>query len=154
MKVLFLDIDGPLVNHRSHLVMQELDQGMMSSFDPISVGLVNLICQNTGAKIVISSTWRLIHPDIKEILTAHGIKDEFHPDYKTPVTRMGHGRGAEIKSWLDNHPETKHWCAIDDNTSGFVGDLKDGLVKVNVFDGIGLNDYQKAVSLLTYIDFK
>ena len=65
MKIIFLDIDGVL-NHqdwykrRHNTISQEeiASKYPFYEFDPVSVANLNLIIDETGAKVVISSTWR------------------------------------------------------------------------------------------------
>ena len=61
MKAVFLDIDGVL-NYTQWYVSDRnpgnLD-GKEGDIDPLCADRVNLICEKTGAKIVLSSDWRI-----------------------------------------------------------------------------------------------
>ena len=60
MKIIFLDIDGVLNNEDSDIVyLQEGSVCVGGFFCPELVGRLNTIIQETGASIVLSSTWRL-----------------------------------------------------------------------------------------------
>ena len=64
MKVIFLDIDGVLNTHESATTLREsfVERGAdlmgFNRFDKNCVARVNRITDETGAKIVISSSWR------------------------------------------------------------------------------------------------
>lgn len=61
MKVIFLDIDEVLNSIQSRIALKEKYTENELTLDPVCVGLLKDLCQNTEAKIVISSTWRLKH---------------------------------------------------------------------------------------------
>jgi len=127
MKIIFLDIDGVLcVPGRK-------------TFDPSCVDKLNRITANSGAKLVISSTWRLSCKNVKDFgaLTAYlhsqGIKADIiglTPSHGTvDNVRGANGRGAEIKEWLDTTGiklGVSEFVIIDDN--GDMGELIDSLV--------------------------
>jgi len=110
-KVIFLDIDGVLVTTRSKLAYKKHDQ-----FDITSCRLIDNLCQNTEAKIVISSSWRegRSKENLADILRYNGIsKEHLNEDWATPILRDN--RLKEIKEWLARHPEVDHWAIIDDD---------------------------------------
>ena len=125
-KVIFLDIDGPLVNHRTcanHITPKAY--GMMGKFDPIGVQMVNQLLDDFSAKLVISSTWRLTYGShMSHVLNIAGINTnnlfdggdkkaksadgDNWPTYFTPKGKdvgfhKGSGRHNEIATWLDTH---------------------------------------------------
>ena len=62
MNLIFLDIDGVLNSVDSavaHHALHPKHHREEFRLDPISVGLLKLLCEITDAKIVISSMWRL-----------------------------------------------------------------------------------------------
>ncbi len=76
MNVIFLDIDGVFVTHRSWLGSKVKRSGRLSEFDPIALEMVRKLCEKNSAKIVVSSTWRKISvmepgEDYKNILFNH-----------------------------------------------------------------------------------
>jgi hypothetical protein len=112
MKVLFLDIDGVL-NCTDTISLPD-------QIDPVKVALLNWICRDTGCKIVISSTWRILHPlhEITAMLRNNGFTGEVIA--KTPDFRVGNCRGMEIMWWVRNHPhnpEITKWAVVDDDTA-------------------------------------
>jgi hypothetical protein len=75
---------------------------------------VNRIVERTGAKIVISSTWRVTDgmERVSVVLRAHGFAGEIIGG--TPVTSGT--RGGEIKAWLDESSGVTSFVALDDAT--------------------------------------
>lgn len=113
LKVLFLDIDGVLLNEQdyrtngSRVIPQE------------RVDLIKQACDRTGAVIVVSSTWRY-SDETRDRLTMMGLS--LHPDWRTIRSRvegaliMAEIRGDEIKQWLDAHPEVASFAIVDDDS--------------------------------------
>ena len=94
MKLIFLDIDG---------VLNTIDSlSEQIEIVPELVRRVNKLCELTGAKIVISSTWRLIYRTrmIKLILEKAGLRSGTIVG-RTPNYAVNK-RGSEIQSFLDN----------------------------------------------------
>lgn len=116
MKIIFLDIDGVL-NHQewykkryNTISKKEIVSNYpLYEFDPVSVANLNLIILETGAKVVISSTWRHGRSveDLQSLLNQVGFIGEVigktpnisaklnteDSDYTVP-------RGCEIDWWL------------------------------------------------------
>lgn len=150
MKVCFLDIDGCLNSMRSCYAyggFGSLRTSFMtfdeSKLDPVAVKLVQRLVEETDAKIVISSSWR--------ILAKGGIKDfdflelpiiDFTPDI--PGRRI---RGDEIKKWLDEHPEVESYVILDDD-SDMLEEQVDNFVHTDADIGLDWEDYCKAYEIL------
>ena len=117
MKIIFLDVDGELTysNYRN---------SETENIDPEKVSLVKEICDRTGAKVVISSSWRMcdgIYNFLVKLLTDNGIdvvgKTDYIPteaidDISALITltmleeleyniKHGTGRAAEIQKWIE-----------------------------------------------------
>ena len=141
MKVLFLDIDGVLVTpahitehlnpedpHATYVGVDEWEadreEAIMpyARFDPRAVRLLNKITQKTGAKIVVSSTWRLRgQGEITRILREQevwapviGVTPSLR-SHQARWLRDLRGRGNEIAAWLDEHPEVERFAILDDD---------------------------------------
>lgn len=102
MKVIFLDVDGVIC----------LD-GL--GMDDLSLKCLKEIVDVTGAKIVLSSTWRLYDDNMNTLLEefkAAGIEKpiDVTPDFS--VNRLE--RHVEISEWLARHREVKKFAIIDD----------------------------------------
>lgn len=133
IKYLFLDIDGVL-NHdvwfNSPSYKNNQANWQVSMFDPACVERVNRILQETGAKLVVSSSWRDMK-DLPEIFAGVGLPTEFdvtpyadviYPDafpitdFFSEETDIRYWRGSEIKWYLDhNAKEDYTYCILDDD---------------------------------------
>lgn len=103
MKVLFLDIDG-VVNNKNTSFATDL-----WPLDRYSAFLVGKIEMLTGAKVVLSSSWRK-HPDGVAIVEKHIV-----PIFDKTGSE-GNIRGDEIQAWLDRHPEVTKYAILDDDS--------------------------------------
>lgn len=133
IKYLFLDIDGVL-NHdvwfNSPSYKNNQANWQVSMFDPTCVERVNRILQETGAKLVVSSSWRDM-ADLADIFKGVGLPTEFdvtpyadviYPDafpitdFFSEETDIRYWRGSEIKWYLDhNAKEDYTYCILDDD---------------------------------------
>jgi hypothetical protein len=139
IKVIFLDIDGVLNNQAS------LAEGI--HLLPEKCLLVKRIVEETDAKIVISSTWR-IGEDIKHlrnILWRSGIPRSAIID-KTPIIDDGI-RGSEIEEWLKNNNHVIGYIIIDDD-SDFFDYQKKFFINTHFTIGITNKDVRKSIELL------
>lgn len=131
MRLLFLDVDGVL-NHDVWFKSPEYKNNQhnwkVSMFDPKCVARVNKILKETGAKLVVSSSWRDM-TDLPEIFAGVGLPREFdttpysdiiYPDLD-PIRDLWeddirYWRGSEIKWYLDhNVHEDYTYCILDDD---------------------------------------
>jgi len=114
MKVLFLDIDGVLNTPKM------CGRFGTDFIDNILVALVARIVNETDAKIVLSSTWRIDEKDrslATRELAEHGLT--IH-DCTPVITGVGGWTSAgspqrkhEIQAWLDQNPVTR-FAILDD----------------------------------------
>ncbi len=118
-KIIFLDFDGVLIN-RNSLAMHS---GLSAQADPDCVKALNRITDATGARIVVSSSWRLSISDkeVAYLLKSWGVTGEFIGT--TPIiyqtTKLGDlmvhtSRSDEIGSWLKKH-RYDQFVIIDDD---------------------------------------
>lgn len=151
-KVIFLDIDGPLVNHRTEIGSKT--HGLMGRFDPIGVNMVNTLLEDFKAKLVISSTWRMQYGIyMHHVLNVAGIHTmHLHENDETPRGpevnyRIGKdSRGIEIQAWLDKHLDITNFLIIDD--AQMSKPLSSNAVKISEIEGILHKDYLKMRSIL------
>lgn len=150
MKVIFLDIDGVL-NHyywyRERRYKSNLPHPL-DDFDPKSVSYLNNITDKTGAKIVISSSWRF-DPDIIIILHKVGITGEIigcTPDLYNTYGSLC--RGKEIDVVLNKLTNIERYIILDDDTDMEEHQLP-YFIKTNA-NGSGLNKtvMNKAIKIL------
>jgi uncharacterized Fe-S cluster-containing radical SAM superfamily enzyme len=138
MTIIFLDIDGVLRTHKSDLensiiLNQEIPIRVYDRrFDSKSVNNINYIVHYTGAKIVVSSTWRnnFSVQELKEIFRERGITAEV-----IDKTDIGLTRGEEIREWLDRN-EVTNYVVIDDQVKDIINWVdKDRVIEVNCQEG-------------------
>ena len=106
LKVLFLDIDGVLNNAGTK---PESPQGLRDWLDEGNVRVLRRLVEETGAVVVLSSSWRLTNSivDVAALLKIQIIGT-------TPSLGRA-GREQEILEWLRVPPtEVESWIAIDD----------------------------------------
>lgn len=160
-KLIFLDIDG-VVNtleisdkpfeererqvHRERFYFDLCSPSDMRVSNKQAVMWLNKLCLDSGAKIVISSTWRA-HMDIVETsLRNSGLFPEIEIIGATP--RLQERRGVEILAWLDKHyPDEKPDYVILDDDSDMDGCM-DHLVLCRVDHGLGYQEYYEAMKIL------
>lgn len=152
MKVIALDIDGVL-NSASFLrgpaFTEEMSFNPDAAFDPVHqidpvrVERLNDVIARTGAKIVLSSSWRVVVgvERTMECLRERGLVGEL-----VGVTPRlgGASRADEIRTWLGAHPEVTSHVVLDDNV---FADLEDGRY-VFVRDGLEAEHVELAVAIL------
>ena len=140
VRLLFLDIDGILNSdtyYKRRAENKDTRPYPLSEFDPEAVKQYMRIIQETGAKTVISSSWR--HTDgLRSILKNVGFRGSPLDFEITPY--LGTIRGLEIKKYmedyLDKHPEDKieSYCIIDDDID-MLYEQKDNFVKCDAYYG-------------------
>ena len=152
MNVIFLDVDGVLNNEEHILKLVELlgkeqyfqlhkDLGEMP-FDYRSVQLVKKLVEETGAEIVLSSTWRLNPKYIEALEKFTGLK----VSNKTP--RLPYLiRGQEIAQYLYKHREVTNYVIIDDD-SDMLEEQKEHFVQVDAKKGFTVTEMLKCKTIL------
>ena len=165
MKIIFLDIDGVLNSDESMRRKKRSGYGFdihntTQSYDCPSQPMIenlNHIVENTGAYIVISSSWRHYHKidEIKQLFEKLEIKGKI-VDY-TPVVKLSTYRGLEIQNWIDNYNEAKakgnfllkpikSFVILDDNNDML--NLKDRLVLTDYKIGLTKTNAEEAIKIL------
>lgn len=153
MKLIFLDIDGVL-NSFKFLKKQEDKNiplskneviNLINSIDPLSVQLINELVVQTGAQVVVTSTWRIFMTteEINQSLKACGA--DFEVMDCTP--HLSTLRGLEIQSFIDSLDEKPtHLVIIDDDSD--MEHLLPFLVKTSMSTGITMEDVEKCKGFL------
>jgi len=138
IRVVFLDIDGVLNNPNTR-------RGSILSLDPVCIANLNRITRETGARIVVSSTWRRFD-GINDILGHRGIIAEIigiTPD-------LDRDRGSEIAEWLRYSTrffDVSGVVILDDDND--MGRLSDHLVQTDPVIGLSDADADRAVQILS-----
>lgn len=96
MKIVFLDVDGVLNSH-AWFADHGHERGHL---DPEACARMQRLCDETGARIVVSSTWRLLHKTeaLRSMFKARGLTAHVIGGTPALSTRK---RGDEIQRWLD-----------------------------------------------------
>lgn len=151
-KVIFLDIDGVIQSPRYCVAINQ--SGWMSTFEPAAMSMLRNLINESGAKIVISSTWRLgeydsVKRELQLCFRVCGFKEianAFHSDWRTDDN--GKLRGDEIKRWLDKHPECQECYLILDDDADMLEEQKPFFVQTDCYNGMLLEHYDKAKKIL------
>lgn len=113
--VIFLDMDGVLATYRAF--RQHPDKPVPDRWiDAACVTHLNVLCRQSGARIVVSSTWRLNRPaDVfLAIMRRHNFAGEMHADWRTKDLQS-EMRGDEVRDWMLRHPEISRHVILDDD---------------------------------------
>lgn len=122
MKIIFLDIDGVFIHLRYAASIGE--KGLLKTFDPTVVNLINLLCETTNAKCVIHSNWRrnVERTALLSQLNSAGLK-HLHSDWECPM-KLSSPKAYDIHMWLRDHPETTKFIIVDDNKVGIKPEVR------------------------------
>lgn len=151
MKVIFLDIDGVL-NTESYRESPKVNY-FEEPISEVHMHLLEYLVKLTGAKIVLSSTWR-------EYWDCGEIQSDPFGDYinklfgkygleifdKTPEFR---NRDDEITEWLKNHQGyIENYVVIDDFDFDWSEDNRKHLVKTTDEAGLDEESVEKVIRIL------
>lgn len=175
MRVIFLDIDG-VMNSTEEMIALYNQHG--SSIDntlpsPTKCKLLKQLVDETGAKVVLSSSWRLSLNAIQKLIdlfepynlvlsgfTCHEVEskkfknspyEDIKPRYQHTIGDFGtyiEDRGAEIAAWLLDHPKVSNFVILDDEDSDIKAWFPNNLVKTDLQVGLTLDDCVKASNIL------
>ena len=159
MNYLFLDIDGVLNTgqHSNYLV----DNGLCETdadgylFDPEAVKNLQYIIEETDAKIIITSTWRL-DGDMQALWRNRNLAGEVVG--VTPIIQRekaigkikiwyGH-RGIEVEEWLSANATAPYKYAILDDEDDYLKTQSDHLILIDPMTGITKEVADKVIILL------
>lgn len=140
MKLLYVDIDGPLSTEGcDETIVKTKWSNFMYRWNPICVKILNEITTETGAEIVLSSDWRnqFTLEELGEIFEWNGIiKKPIAITGKECVslTNLEKNRIHQITLSLDEHKPEK-WVSFDDL---FLGQkhYEEGLINFVLIDPI------------------
>ncbi len=158
MKVIFLDIDGVLNTYSTRTTV--------AGYNFVEDHLIQMLKQlveRTGAKLVLSSTWRegwdmLVHPEDfpcvcqEDVRLYEALVEKLREydleliDY-TPIFGV---RGQEIDRWLQNSaPEpVEAYVILDDMDGRFLRPHSRYLVQTGMSEGLSQRHVDKAIKIL------
>ena len=137
--IIFLDVDGVLNNFHS------LADGIF--IIPEKCKMIERLCKEHNAKIVISSTWRYGETlkSLQKFFGRVGINEEYiiglTPEYGTT-------RGDEIYPWLIDNPDKWTKYIIIDDDDDFYDIQKTRHIQTDMRTGFCWKHYDKAVKLM------
>lgn len=159
LHVIFLDFDGVLNSvetFRERKAARERGDAIEdgSSIDRGLIARLNRLIERTGAKVVISSSWRCFaraqEPKtpvrwLQKLLDSRGFKGEVIGS--TPELPSPRVRGDEIQSWLTRDGgDVRSFVILDDETD--MAHLKDRLVLTTFATGLQEHHLSMAVAVL------
>ena len=145
-KIIFLDFDGVITTYASKW---EIDNEKCL--------LVKKICDETGAKIVISSSWR--YSTVEKTINAYKLHDWILTPYIIDVTEnlsMSIGwdllsyfpqRGLEISEYINKHELIQNYIILDDD-SDMLYIQKDHFIKTDTYKGLSEENVKQAIQIL------
>lgn len=134
-KILFLDIDGPMVPGRSLLMPGNCPGFWGWTFDPVAVSMINFMDFAIPDFQIVLSTHRIgadlkgpyrdfQNVESKEFWEYHfllqGITASFHDDWVTPRhyedgEYIRRAKWEEIEDWLEAHPNVTQFATVEDD---------------------------------------
>lgn len=179
LKVVFLDVDGVLNSETFMLKREELHHQLghadpsrpkrettcecfrlACQIDRDAIARLNRLVAETGAKIVVSSSWRklLDPPELHRVLVSHGLVGEIigeTPDgHNDPEMLATFGyldrifRGHEIDLWLRKHPEVDRFVILDDGSDMEMH--KNRLVQTDCQEGLLDEHVELAIRVMSW----
>lgn len=113
LKILFLDIDGVCNNRKTR---ERQGDTKFIGIKPELADRVRRIIEETGCKVVLSSSWRLF--DSSRKWARENVCDfiDVTPDLQKGAIWGMTYRGFEVQAWLANHPSVKRYAILDDSS--------------------------------------
>jgi len=163
MKVIFLDIDGVL---NTKYWYTQMDRNTPKdkygyAFDPVAVANLAHIIDETGADIVISSSWKSFGLSELEAMwqnrglpgkligiTPNTVSDELLLNADLDHMELFPIRGMEVKEWLDKHGKNVSHYVIIDDMDNFLPDQQPYFVRTDPEAGITEEDADKVIRFL------
>jgi hypothetical protein len=167
MKVIFLDIDGVLnpTHYENALYkMWKASFKEIKSHDEYgqlffyqNCEALKKIINETGAKIVISSTWRMAgESEMKALWKHRNLAGEIIGITPTETQLVESGeaefydlvcRGHEIKHWIKQNKFNGNYVIIDD-TKDMLKEQEPFFIVTNTYFGLTLKDAERAIGIL------
>ena len=174
MNIIFLDIDGVMNCEEEMIRLLKENTNLVNASLPEAYRceLLKTLINQANAKLIISSSWRLSLRDLQQLFDIFGsydiiisgitpeychaskLKGTVYENIKPKHTHKGwegyyiEDRGAEIASWLLDHPTVENFVILDDEDSDIKAWFPNNLVKTDPQVGFTLNDCLKAAEIL------
>lgn len=152
MKVIFLDVDGVINNNYYYLESDKEEDQCYQFLSKRLIENLKRIVDETGAKLVLSSSWRSSLDDnlkprsvMGQYLVEALSKDGLFLYDKTEV--LGINRYEEIKTWIKNHPQTTRYVVLDDSDYSWK-DLSVNWIRPDANTGISESNVIESIKIL------
>jgi len=162
MKIIFLDIDGVLnsqlfYTNRGNNEGDSKEDYHLHQLDSESIIFLNSLIEETGAKVVLSSTWRMGNtmPYMQSLLEKKGFIGEIIA--YTPILHYeGALRGNEIYLWIQQHTEMlgvstgsdfKEYVIFDDDSDMLLWQ-RNNFIQIDPYAGLSPNHCYRAKYIL------
>ena len=158
MNYLFLDIDGVLNTgqYSNYLV----DNGLCETdtdgylFDPEAVKNLEYIIEETDAKIIITSTWRLdgnmqaLWYNRNLVGEVIGVTPTIQKEKGIGIIKIWYGhKGMEVEEWLSANATAPYKYAILDDEDDYLENQSDHLILTDPMTGITKEVADKVIIL-------
>lgn len=160
MKIIFLDIDGVLNSSDTFIKskkMWETTGNWPLEIDEFRIEYLKQIIDETGAKVVLSSSWRkdfeminnMVEPKNEKGLEFQNILKKYNIElYDILGKQYKKTRGDLITKWLSEHGEVESFIIIDDETTELIGFIDKELIKTSFLeDGVMLKNMDDCMGL-------
>lgn len=148
-KYIFLDFDGVLNTEQFQAELAIEGKPCKDIygplFDPRAIKQLSYIIKMTGAKIVITSSWRFIHSlnVLQQMWIERGLPGDVYSILTTESSSKS--RGEEIIDWLQKNDN--RFVIIDDEND-FNPSQQESVIITNNVRGLTRKDAQKAIEIL------
>lgn len=170
MKVIFLDFDGVLNSeyhlHRCHQLELDTEDDYGTVFDPMCVDNLRQIVEQTGACVVLITSWkRLGEEPMHQLWEGRNMPGRLlgitPNDVPAPAAQCDDdgmlpegfslfslaSKGREIEEWMRRNGEPESYVIIDD-WPDFTPDQQSHYLRTDPYAGLTTKDVERAVSLL------
>lgn len=153
--IIFLDIDGVLNNHRFLSHNQNLKPELQRNIDGKKVVLLKEIIAQTGAKIVLSSSWRKMYNDLLEPLSPEAAEIRSALEDKEieiwDKTDNCRDKADAIINWLNrNRDVTNQYIVIDDDPVLLSRFAESDIVRTSYYIGLSSREVSQAIDKLNH----
>lgn len=157
MKVIFLDIDGVLNNDETFIKrrLNFAKTGIWTlEVDEFRVEYLKRIIDETNAKIVLSSTWRLYFDKQNDVVVStvergkelNSIFNKYGMEIYDYTTKDDYiRRDDQIIKWLNVHEDVESFIILDDEASHLIKFEGKEFINTTIFSGI--EDSEKCLGL-------
>lgn len=160
MKVIFLDIDGVLNTSETFKIREQIEKetGIWTlEIDEFRVEYLKQIIDQTGAKVVLSSTWNKDFENVDgKVIAIHekgigllNILNKYDIELYD-ILKKGYSLPREdlITIWLNEHHNVESFIVIDDETTHLQRFVDKELIKTSILEnGVMLKNMDDCIGL-------